>query len=80
MKTIAIVSQKGGVGKPPPHELGLRRTLPGFRPQLSTWTPGDGRKMGDRREADGPSVIGGQASRLGVILDTARANGAELVG
>jgi chromosome partitioning protein len=40
-------------------------------------------KWGDRREQrkdeESPSVIGGQASRLSVLLDTARTNGTDLI-
>lgn len=80
MKTIAIVSQKGGVGKTTTainigfaaHEAGLKTAIIDLDPQ------GTAAKWGDRRDVDGPSVIGGQASRLAVILETARANGADL--
>lgn len=81
MKTLAIISQKGGVGKTTTainlgfaaHEAGLMTAIIDLDQQ------GTAAKWGDRRELDGPSVIGGQASRLAVILETARANGADLV-
>jgi chromosome partitioning protein len=81
MKTIAIVSQKGGVGKTTTAiELGFSAHIAGFSTAIIDLDPqGTAAKWGDRREVDGPSVIGGQASRLNVILATARENGAELV-
>lgn len=81
MKTVAIVSQKGGVGKTTAAiELGFAVHLAGLAVAIIDLDPqGTAAKWGDRRGADGPSVIGGQAPRLDVILDTARDNGADLV-
>jgi chromosome partitioning protein len=80
MKTVAVVSQKGGVGKTTAaiqigfaaHQAGLVTVIIDLDPQ------GTAAKWGGRREGDGPCVVGGQASRLTVILETARANGADL--
>ena len=80
MKTVAVISQKGGVGKTTAaiqigfaaHQAGLVTVIIDLDPQ------GTAAKWGGRRDGDGPCVIGGQASRLAMILETARANGADL--
>jgi chromosome partitioning protein len=80
MKTIAVVSQKGGVGKTTAviqigfaaHQAGLVTVIIDLDPQ------GTAAKWGGRRDGDGPCVLGDQASRLAVILETARAHGADL--
>jgi chromosome partitioning protein len=80
MKTVAVVSQKGGVGKTTAaiqlgfaaHQAGLVTVIIDLDPQ------GTAAKWGLRREGNGPYVVRGQASRLTVILETARANGADL--
>ena len=81
MKTVAVVSQKGGVGKTTAaiqigfaaHRAGLVTVIIDLDPQSTA------AKWGERREADGPCVVGGRASRLALIVETARANGADLV-
>jgi chromosome partitioning protein len=80
MQTIAVISQKGGAGKTTVSiELGFAAHAAGFATAIIDLDPqGTAAKWADRRQTDGPSVMGGQASRLGVILDAARANGAEL--
>jgi chromosome partitioning protein len=80
MQTIAVISQKGGVGKTTVSiELGFAAHAAGLATAIIDLDPqGTAAKWADRRQTDGPSVMGGQASRLGVILDAARANGAEL--
>jgi chromosome partitioning protein len=80
MKTVAVISQKGGVGKTTAaiqigfaaHQAGLVTVIVDLDPQ------GTATKWGGRREGDGPCVVGGQAARLGQILETAHANGADL--
>jgi chromosome partitioning protein len=82
MKTVAVVSQKGGVGKTTAaiqigfaaHQAGLVTVIIDLDPQ------GTAAKWGGRRDGGGggPCVVGGQASRLALILETARAHGADL--
>ncbi len=40
---------------------------------------GTAASWGDRRQADTPEVVSGQASRLSVLIETARTNGADFV-
>jgi chromosome partitioning protein len=80
MKTIAIVSQKGGTGKTTVTENlagaaiqdGLTVVVVDLDPQTTAtnWR--------DRRGLDQPSVVSCQVSRLRVVLDTARNEGADL--
>lgn len=85
MKTIAIIAQKGGVGKTTiAIELAVAAHLAGLAVGIIDLDPqGTAAKWGDRRDQreddDSPSVIGGQASRLAVLLDAARANGSDLI-
>ena len=80
MKTIAILSQKGGTGKTTlalhlavaAERAGHTAVIIDLDPQSSAggW--------GDSREADAPTVATGHAPRLGSILEAAAANGAGL--
>src|SRR3979490_2658959 len=80
MKTVAVVSQKGGVGKTTAaiqigfaaHRAGLVTVI------IDLDAQGTAAKWGGRREGDGPCGVWSQASRLAAILETARANGADL--
>lgn len=80
MKTIAIISQKGGAGKTTlainlavASEL-LRKSavIIDLDPQASAT------QWSDQRTKDSPTVISAQASRLQEVLDTAREHGADL--
>lgn len=81
MKTLAIVSRKGGSGKTTialhlavaAEALGLTVAVFDLDPQASAsiW--------GDRRGDDGPAVVAAQAPRLAALLDHARKQNADLV-
>ncbi len=81
MKTIAVISQKGGSGKSTisvhlavaAQQHGLRVAVIDLDPQATA------RKWGDKREADEPEVIGDHAERLPQLVEAARANGADLL-
>jgi chromosome partitioning protein len=81
MKTLAILSQKGGTGKT---TLALhlavaaeRRDVPAVVLDLDPQASAAGWK--DSRSDETPSVISLQPSRLAKALEVAKANGAELV-
>lgn len=81
MKTIAIISQKGGAGKTTitlhlavsAEQTGRSSAIIDLDPQASAtgWK--------DHRNVDVPAVVSAQATRLPQVLDTARDHGAELV-
>ncbi|MCP5006727.1 MAG: AAA family ATPase [Planctomycetes bacterium] len=81
MKTIAIISQKGGAGKTTmainlavaAEMLGHSAVIIDLDPQASS------KSWHDIRGSDKPAVISAQASRLPNILETARKHGAALV-
>ena len=81
MKTIAIISQKGGAGKTTlainlagaAEAAGLRALLIDLDPQASA------KAWHDHRKKESPVVISAQAARLQEVLDLARDNGADVV-
>jgi chromosome partitioning protein len=81
MKTIAIISQKGGAGKTTiaihlavaAERLGMKTALFDLDPQASasSWS--------DKRQSPSPAVVSAQAARLPSLLEQAAAQLADLV-
>jgi chromosome partitioning protein len=81
MKTVALLSQKGGTGKTTlalhlavaAERAGAAAVIVDLDPQASatSWS--------DLRQQDTPTVVSAQAARLGQVLATAREHGAALV-
>jgi chromosome partitioning protein len=78
LKTIAIISQKGGAGKTTLSvHLATAASLAGHNAAIIDLDPqGTAASWGDRRQADAPEVVSGQAARLSVLIEAARTNGA----
>jgi chromosome partitioning protein len=80
MKTLAVISQKGGAGKTTlalnlaaaAERAGLTTAVIDLDPQASA------KGWHDQRQQDAPVVISAQAARLPEVLDTARTHGADL--
>ncbi len=81
MKTIAIISQKGGSGKSTISvHLAVAAALQGLRTAVVDLDPqATARKWGDKREAAEPEVVGDHAERLPQLIEAAKANGADLL-
>jgi chromosome partitioning protein len=81
MKTIAIVSQKGGAGKTTiAVHLATAAAAAGHAVAIIDLDPqGTAASWGDRRQAAAPEVVSGQAARLQVLIDAARDAGADLL-
>jgi chromosome partitioning protein len=81
VKTIAILSQKGGAGKTTltvhlavaAVEAGLRVAVVDLDPQATA------RRWGDKRQAPEPEVVGDHAARLPQLIAAAAENGADLL-
>ena len=80
MKTIAIVSQKGGAGKTTiAVHLATAAVAAGHAVAIIDLDPqATAASWGDRRQAPAPEVVSGQAA-LQVLLDAARDAGADLL-
>src|SRR3954471_19188441 len=80
MRTIAVISQKGGAGKTTlavhlavaAHQQGYRIAVVDLGPQATA------RKWGDKRSSE-PEVVGDHAERLPQLVAAAKANGADLL-
>ena len=81
MKTLAIISQKGGAGKTTlAVHLAVCGQAHGWRTAVVDLDPqATARKWGDKREAAEPEVVSDHAERLPQLVEAARANGADLL-
>jgi chromosome partitioning protein len=81
LKTISILSQKGGAGKTTVAvHLATAAAAQGVRTALVDLDPqANARKWGDKRDTNEPDVVGDHASRLPQLAELARANGANLL-
>lgn len=80
MKTIAIISQKGGAGKT---TLAIHLAVAAMRAKMNTVVidldpQASAAKWSDRRTSELPVVISAHASRLNHVLDNARSQSGEL--
>ncbi len=80
-RTIAIISQKGGVGKTTiAVHLATAGALAGYRTALVDLDPqASARRMGRQARGAEPEVIGDHAERLPNLIEAAQANGADLL-
>lgn len=78
MKTVAIISQKGGAGKTTlAVHLATAAAAAGHMVAVIDLDPqATAASWGDRRSTDSPEVISGQAARLPALMKAAQENGA----
>jgi chromosome partitioning protein len=81
MKIIAIISQKGGAGKTTlAVHLATAAASAGHTAAVIDLDPqATAASWGDRRTAEAPEVISGQAARLPALVNAARQNGADFL-
>ena len=81
MKIVAIISQKGGAGKTTlAVHLAAAAANAGYRTAIIDLDPqGTAASWGDRRTAQEPEVISGQAIRLPALIKAAQENGADFL-
>jgi chromosome partitioning protein len=80
VRTIAIISQKGGAGKTTLSvHLAVAAQQAGYRVAVIDLDPqATARKWGDKRGAD-PEVVGDHAERLPQLIEAAKTNAADLL-
>lgn len=81
MKIIAIISQKGGAGKTTlAVHLATAAASAGYTAAVIDLDPqATAASWGDRRVAEAPEVISGQAARLPALVNAAQQNGADFL-
>jgi chromosome partitioning protein len=81
MKIVAIIAQKGGAGKTTTAvHLATAASAAGHTVAVVDLDPqATATSWGDRRTADAPEVISGQATRLPALIAAARQNGADFL-
>lgn len=81
MKSVALLSHKGGTGKTTMSlHLGVAAALANYLTAIIDLDPqASATEWGDSREAETPAVVSAQASRLAQVMQTAQAGGVDIV-
>jgi len=81
VKAVALLSHKGGTGKTTVSlHLGVAAALAQYVTAVIDLDPqASATEWGDSRDAEIPAVVSAQASRLGQVMQTAEAQGVEIV-